>query len=789
MCADTESPAKNFFWGSLKSLNHPNLSEMVVDFWKNHYTANRMTLAVQSKLSTHETFEMINDLFSEVPTTDQPPPEFKINQEPFCMDLFHKIYKVKTVTSSKRIILYWYLPPVIHLYKIKPLQYISWVLGHEGKGTLISYLRKLKYAMELKAEIDDDFYNTKIYSIFSVDIELTDLGLEYMNKVIELTFSYLNLMREKGVSEDIYKQIQIIAENEFNFAENVTAVDHVTELSQNMLMYDEEDYLSGPLLYLEYSPETIAKFLNLLTANRVAVFVLSNKFENVQSFLNDPIFGTKYLPESFTEELENKWLTVEPHPFFEIHSENQYLTTQFSILPQSNDMKYPEKIYENDYIELWYKQDSHFKLPKTYAMFKFITPLPSKSLVNYMCLELFWDSALFLLKEETYSAVITELHYSVEILKTGFEITFHGFNEKLPLLIDIVIQCLKNYESLITEEIFTMIKSKAINSLKNFRYDLDYVTFDLQRSLIEDPNWDLEQRINCINDIDYKQLLTFYKQLKDLYCQALIQGNINQTQAINISEKIVSTLNYQPLDKKSYPNMSIKRLNQGDCRIQMLNKNPTDKNCIVFKYYQFDKNELNDSVKYFVLESLVQESAFNELRTKQCLGYDVEFSVANNQQHYGFYLKVAHQLDKFDTQFVFNRIDEFIKQFWENFDDPDEVNKVKDALIALKSVPDDSLLQEFNRNKKEIIKNRFKFNLLEIEIEALKNLKFEDIKNLKDGFFLVRGFSIEIIGNVTTKDKDEDNLDPPFKKICLEEKNNFTYISSIEEYKSKLNSY
>lgn len=762
---------------------------MVVDFWKNHYSANRMTLAVQSKLPTHEIFEWIDDLFSEVPTTNQPPPEFKMNQEPFCLDLFHKIYKVETVSSSKKLLLYWYLPPVIHLYKIKPLEYISWVLGHEGKGTLISYLRKLKYAMELKAEVEDDFYDTKIYSIFSVNIELTDLGLENVNEVIELTFSYLSLMREKGISEDIYKQIQIIAENEFNFAENMTAIDHVRELSHNMLIYDEDDYLCGPSLYVEYSPETIATFLNLLTADRVAVFILSNKFDNIQLFLKDPIFGTKYLPESFTEELENKWLTIKPHPFFEIQSENQYLTTQFSILSESNNTKYPEKIYENDYIELWFKHDNHFQLPKTYAMFKFITELPSKSLDNYMCLELFWDSALFLLKEETYAALIAELHYCVELFKTGFEITFSGFNQKLPLLIDLVMQCLKNYESLITEEIFIMVKSKAISSFENYRYDLDYIPFDLQRSLIENPHWDVDKRINCLNKLDYKQLLTFYKQLKDLYCQALIQGNINQTQAINISKKVASTLNYQPLAKKSHPNISIKRLNQGDCRIKISNYNPKDKNCIAFKYYQFDKNELNDSVKYYVLESLVQESAFNELRTEQGLGYDVEFKVANNQQHYGFYFKVAHQLDKFDTQFVFNRMDEFLKQFWENFDDPDEVNKVRDALIALKTVPDDCLLQEFNRNRNEVRKNRFKFNLLEIEIEALKSLKFEDIKNLKDGFFTGRVFSVEIIGHINIEDKDEDSLDPPFKKFCLEENKNVAYISNVEEYKCKLNLY
>lgn len=787
ICADKENPAGQFFWGNLESLNHENLNEMVVDFWKNHYSASRMTLAVQSKQSTHEMLEWIDNLFDTVPTDNQPPPAFKISREPFNSDLFHKIFKIVSVSSTKKIMFSWYLPPVIELYKIKPLEYIAWVIGHEGKGTLINYLRKLNYAMELEAGVEDDFYSNSIYSLFSITIELTDLGLENVHKIIELTFGYLALVREKGISEHIFKQIQILAENDFNFSENKTAIDHVVELSENMLIYDEEDYLSGPSLFHEYSPETITQFLNLLTVNRVAMFILAKKFDNAELFIKDPIFGTKYLAESLTEELEKKWSTVKPHPSFSIPSGNQYLTTDFSILPQSTDMKYPEKIFENDCIELWYKQDHHFKLPKSYIMFNFITPLPSKSLDNYLLFDLFLDSVVFLLNEDTYPAIIAQLSYGIRVFISGFELTFNGFNEKLPLLIDIVINCLKNYENRMTEEIFTMTKAKAINRLKNNQYDLDYVPSDLKNSLIQDPDWNLDKRLNCLENLDYKQLLKLNEELNILYCRALIQGNINQNQAIDISKTVVNILNYQPLAKECFPVVTIKRLNKGDYRVKMANYNPKDNNSISYQYYQFDKNEINDSVKYQVLQSMMEESAFDELRTKQCLGYDVQLNVSTIYQHYGFYFKVAHQQDKFETGYVFNRMVAFLEQFWENFNDPEEVDKVRDALIALKTSPDDCLVQEFNRNRNEILEERFKFNRLELEVEALKNLKFEDVKNLKNGFICGRVLSVEIIGNSNMENVNVES--PPVKKICLEGNENVIYIKNFEEFKSSLKSY
>lgn len=760
---------------------------MVVDFWKNQYSASRMALAVQSKQSTNEMVEWVDKLFSQIPTDDKPPPEFKINQQPFNLERFHKIYKIVSVSSTKKLIFYWYLPPVIELYKIKPLDYIAWIVGHEGKGTLINYLRKLNYAMELEAGVEDDFYSNSIYSLFSISIELTDLGLKNINEIIELTFGYLNLAKEKGISEHIFKEIQILALNDFNFSENKTAIDHVTDLSENMLLFDEEDYLSGPSLYHEYSPETIAQFLNLLTVNRVGIFILAKEFDNSDLFIKDDIFGTKYFPENFSEELETKLSTIKPHSYFEIQSENKYLTTNFTILPLETTMKYPEKIFENKYIELWYKQDNQFKLPKTYVMFNFITRLPSTSVENYMLLDMFLDSVIFLLSEDTYPAVMAQLSYGIRVFISGFELTFNGFNEKLPLLIDMVINCLKNYESIITEEIFIMIKSKAVNRLKNNQYDLDYVSSDLKNSLIQDPDWDLDKRLNTLENVDYKHLLAFYKQLNNLYCQALIQGNINQTQAIDISKKVVSILNYQPLAKECFPVVLIKRLNKGDCRVKMANFNPKDNNSMAYKYYQFDKNDINDSVKYHVLQSMMEESAFDELRTKQCLGYDVQLNVTSIYQHYGFYFKVAHQKDKYETHYVFSRMDEFLNKFWENFDDSDEVDKVKDALIALKTSPDDCLVQEFNRNRNEIVEQRFKFNRLELEIEALKNLKFKDVKKLKNGFLNGRALSVEIIGNSSIENVTIDS--PPNKKLCQEENTNFIYIENLKEFKNSLNSY
>lgn len=783
ICADKENPAGKFSCGSLKSLNHNNLDEILIDFWKNHYSASRMTLAIQSILPTNKIIEWIDNLFNEIPTNNQPPHEFKICQEPFCPDLFHRIFRIESVSCIEKITFFWYLPPVIKLYKTKPLDYISWIIGHEGEGTLINYLRKLNYALNLESGEFSDICNTSIYSIFFINIELTDLGFKNLEKIIELTFSYLNLVKEKGISEHIFEQIKVQAENDFNFSGDKVGLDNAIMLSKNMFLYEEEDYLSGPTLFYEYSPEIISKFLNLLTVDRVAIFIQAKQFDNSDLFIEEPIYNVKYLAENFKDDLVYKWSTINTHPFFKIPNENKYLSTDFSILPVTTDIKYPEKIIENDYIELWFKQDNYFKLPIINAMFYFITQIPSKSLNDFVIFDLFFETLIFILKEEAYSAYIGKLKVVFKLTNEGFELKFDGFNEKLPLFIEVVINHIKNYNNLITEDIFTMVKSNVINKYKTDRYDPDYIVSDIKQSVIIVPQWDLEKRLKCAENINYNQVVKMSEQLNNLYCRALIQGNINTTQAIEITNKVISILNYQPLTKECFPVMKINILKQGDWRLTVINNNPKDNNSLCYKYYQFDKIELSDVVKLEVLESMIEDCAYDELRTKQCLGYDIEISIVEQYDYYGVHFKVAHQIDKFKTEDVFSRMDKFIEQFWNHIINPDDIDKVIQSLIKVKEAPDDCLADEFKRNKREIISGRYKFNRLELQLEALKNIKFEDIEHLKYGFINGRVFSIEIVGNHPTVDVINE------EHINKKKKANFTHIKDLDEFKNSLNMY
>lgn len=108
------------------------------------------------------------------------------------------------------------MPSLLHLYKSKPHQIISWILGHEGKGSLISYLRKKMWCLAIVCgNGESGFEHNSMYALLTLNLVLTDQGHEHLKEVLDATFSYINMMKEMGPQKRIYDEIHQIGEMDF----------------------------------------------------------------------------------------------------------------------------------------------------------------------------------------------------------------------------------------------------------------------------------------------------------------------------------------------------------------------------------------------------------------------------------------------------------------------------------------------------------------------------------------------------------------------------------------------
>nr|CAD7434022.1 unnamed protein product [Timema monikensis] len=186
------------------------------------------------------------------------------------------------------------MPSLLNFYRSKPHHYLSSLIGHEGKGSLLSYLRKKVWVLELySGNSECDFEHNSMYAMFTVTFLLTDEGMKHLQQVLEALFGYLRLLHASGPNESYFNEIQTIADLSFRYEEESSAWDYTEVLSENMHFYPPEDYITGSDLFYEYNPQAIQNCLERLVPDRVNI-MLFNKNEEMVFDQTEPWFNTRY---------------------------------------------------------------------------------------------------------------------------------------------------------------------------------------------------------------------------------------------------------------------------------------------------------------------------------------------------------------------------------------------------------------------------------------------------------------------------------------------------------------
>ena len=85
---------------------------------------------------------------------------------------------VPAVRQGHSLTLTFQLPSLFDAYRAKPDDYVSHLIGHEGKGSLLSALKGKGWATAISAGVSEGGFerNTALF-VFEVTITLTEAGL------------------------------------------------------------------------------------------------------------------------------------------------------------------------------------------------------------------------------------------------------------------------------------------------------------------------------------------------------------------------------------------------------------------------------------------------------------------------------------------------------------------------------------------------------------------------------------------------------------------------------------
>ncbi|XP_030383741.1 nardilysin, partial [Scaptodrosophila lebanonensis] len=753
-------PHGTFSWGNVKSLQDEaqdiELHKALHEFRQKHYISNRMIVCLQAGLSLDELEQLLITHCSDIPSNvDQGLNVKDLHYDKaFREQFFQEVFLVKPVEDMCKVEMTWVLPPMIPYYRSKPDSFFAQLLGYEGEGSLCSYLRKRLWCMSI---IAGAFDNNSIYSLFNICIYLTDEGFDHLDEVLMATFAWLKLFNDCNTLNDFYKEIQQIADNNFRFQIEVPAFQNVGTMARRIKNLPPKDVLTGFQIYFEYEEEPVNLLKQHLSSFNFNIMITSHiPYKDCKYDQKERWFGTQYTTMPIPQKWVDMWQDPQAFPDLALPPPNPFVTTDFRIhwneagRPQIS--RKPKTLIKDDKCELWFRQDDTFLLPDGFICLYFITPLVRLNVRNYMMAVVYTYLVDFCIAEQLYPAIEAGLTYRLFIGEKGLFLIVNGYNDKLPLLLEIILKVMStldldpaqvvSFKELKKRQIFNaLISAKSLN-------------LDLRLSLLESQRFNMLDRYEILDTIFLDDIQFFKENFhKEMYVQGLIQGNFTEQQALDIMSKVLMNYKSEKIQNFEILNNSLVQLPLGSHYLKVKALNREDTNSIVTNYYQIGPSDIRQECLMDLVEMIVEEPLFHQLRTQEQLGYSLSIHQRIGYGVLAFIITVNSQETINRAEYVEQRIEAFrarIPELVQELSD-EEFLAVRESLISGKKLADTSLEDEVMRNWNEIVNMEYFFNRIDKQIQMMNTLSKEDVLQFLADYESnhLRKLSVQVVGKQT----------------------------------------
>jgi insulysin len=717
-----QHPYHKFSTGNYKLLHDDpigrgvKIREAFIDFYKDHYSANRMKLAVLGRESLDELESWVQEFFSDVP--NQALPKLRWDGIPICdkENIGTQMF-VKPVMDQRMLDMFFPYPDEEDLYASRPGRYISHLIGHEGPGSILAYIKNKGWATSLSAGVNPICPGS---AIFGVSTRLTEFGLKNYSEIVKVIFQYIAMIKEQPPQEWIVDEMMRLAEVDFKFRQKSPASRTVSGLSGTMQRpYPRDQLLSAQALIRKFNPEAIKVGLDALNSNNFRLSVVSQDYADIVD-RKEKWYGTEYkyekIPSNVMEEIRKAASSSPNERPAELHlpAVNEFVPQRLDV--EKKEVKEPSRtptlIRNDDNVRTWWKKDDQFWVPKANVHVYLRSPVvgvtPLVAVMGQLYKELVEDS----LMEYAYDAEIAGLDYHTAALSNGFDVTIAGYNDKMPVLLEKVLVSMRDLE--IRDDRFDIIKERLMRGYKNFEYQEPYTqSMSYARYVTSESSWTTFELLQELNNVTAEDVRQFFPQaLRQMHIEILVHGNMYKEDALHITNLVESTLRPKRLPSSQWTTRRTIELPRGsDYRYERVLKNPDNINhCVDYLIFIGDDADRAQRAKLLLLAQMGEEPVFDTLRTKEQLGYVVGSNSMVNVTLTAW--RILVQSEK-DCGYLEKRIDNFLAEFERQIRDmPDEEFEAhKIGLINKRLERMKNLNQETARFWTHITKEGFDFEL------------------------------------------------------------------------------
>ncbi|GLT17405.1 peptidase M16 [Vibrio zhanjiangensis] len=711
-------PFAKFSVGNQETLgdrNGQSIREEIIAFHHREYSADLMTLAVIGPQTLNELEQWVTAKFSSIVNRHLSGKSIKV---PYVGENSTAVFvNIEPVKEIRKLILSFPLPSLDKYYRQKPMSYFAHLLGYEGDGSLMLALKEKGWITSLSAGGGTSGSN---YREFTISCNLTPTGLNHVDDIIQALFSYLSLIEQEGFAEWRYLEKQAVLESAFRFQELTHPMDLVSHLVVNMQHYSAEDIVYGDYVMNNYDENLLKHLFNYLTIDNLRATLIAKGYKYDQKA---KWYHTPYSVSPMTEQRKIHY-AEKSSLGFTLPPKNPFISYDLDPLPIEDHSSIPKVVQDLPGFKLWHLQEAEFRVPKGVIFVAIDSPHAVKNVKNIVktrvCVEMFLDS----LAKETYQAEIAGMSYNMYSHQGGVTLTLSGFSQKQPELMAMILERFSSRE--FSAERFNTIKQQLVRNWKNAAHDKPISQlFNAMTGMLQPNNPPYGDMLSALESLDVSELDEFVSAiLTKLHIEMFVYGDWTRNEAIKLSDTLKDALRVK---NQSYQESlrPLVMLGKNGSFQRSIESNQEDSAIVV--YYQCEDIEPRNTALYLLANHLMSATFFNEIRTKQQLGYMVGTGNLPLNRHPGLVLYV--QSPKAAPAELISSIDEFLNAFYMVLLELNDYqwHSSKRGLWSQIAAPDSTLKSRAQRLWVAIGNKDYDFNHKERVLDELKNLSRADM--------------------------------------------------------------
>jgi insulysin len=706
-------PIRRFGTGTKETLAGVT-REKLLEFYNKYYSAGNMKLVLLSNRTLKEQEALAVRYFADIRNFPVTHPTVDSNyRRPLAGK--YRLLKIKAIKDVRALSLEF---PTIRLadYKgSKPEGVVGWVLGYEGKGSLLSKLKDEGLALGLTAGGGYDHPNL---NSISIGIALTALGVERYERVMELVFSYIDFLRKREVAEYTFKEQQAMAQIDFDWKDPDEGMGYVAGKASLMHRYAPSEVETLPFLYKKYDPAAYRALLDTMVPENLLAVLETNDVAVDQT---EQFYGTEY---SLTEVGGEKFSRLK-HP---VLAEGMAYPEPNRFIPYGLKLaeEKPHWVKNDALGKVWFQFDHRFNQPKVFMSLRLQTPRVYDTPEHYALAKLYSALVQESLNEEVYPIEMAGLTYKLSLNEEGVDFAVGGYSQRINDLIELVSGSLIKIK--MDEGKFADVKEAILRDLKNRKMGQAYLRAVYYSGLLlyEKAHGE-DDLIRAIQPLTLNDVRRYAERVYErAHLTGAVYGNWTETQILASLDILLRGVKSRTLPEKERFKQRVEKLPPGE-KIRFSRKTLDNNNALIYLIQAGERNA-DVQARAGLIGSIVESDFFTQLRTNQQLGY-VVWSTAHDMENRMFLQFIIQSADygPFDLE---KRVEEWLLTTKKLFDDltPEEFDRYKDALIVSIEKKGDSIADELADLFYAVTEREADFDHKKKLVSAVRALTLDEVR-------------------------------------------------------------